>query len=242
MAYLARYSDSKSQTENELLTLPRINFFSWFLLWRIPTLRILFNQAKCDENWELEQPLSEFFFRKILMSQNPEWIVLFPEVNVWTEADSALHKKQSEKYYLPILQNVLYPRFSSFYNVITTLHTKENYKVSNLYDITILYKKQQNPVHEGVTDEDYYVPFKPPTLLQIFSSQVPITVTINVKSKVLSRISVKRKRLERWLEHSWVDKDKLISHMCTSAPIVEVPKSTSLIDVPIASLINSPLA
>lgn len=188
--------------------------------------------TKCDENWELEKQLSDVFFNKVLSSKNVEWIVMFPEVNIWSQNDYSLHRQQSEKYYLPILENLLYPRFSSFYNLISTFHNKKVNQFSNLYDVTILY---QRPLKPGT-----YSPFTPPTLLQIFSSQEPISVTIHIKSRLLSRVPGKRKRLERWLEHEWVSKDRLITQICNNSE-VEESTNTSIIDIPLSSIVNSPI-
>ncbi|CUM47930.1 uncharacterized protein AC631_05126 [Debaryomyces fabryi] len=230
MAYLARYTnDMLKDKENEKsfknLTLPRINFFTWFKLWRIPSIRVLINLAKCDENWELENTLSKIVFGKILKSKVPEWIVLFPEVNIWTEEDSSLQKIQSEKFYLPTLQNILYPRFSAFYNVVSTLNSKEYSKFNQLYDVSVLYESKTtgtmtltnkqpasesiaiSPLQKSLNSEMNLVS---PSLLDIFSSENPITVHIHVKSKRLLRVPTKRSKIEKWLENTWVEKDKFL--------------------------------
>lgn len=236
MAYLARCSNN-FQNENNFITLPRTNFFSWFLIWRVPTLRILFNLLKSDENWELESSLSQTFFKKIMNSKIPEWIILFPEANVWNAEDCRLHQKQCEKYYLPVLQNLLYPRFSGFYNAISSLNNKQNNKISTIYDVTIFYLKK--PRISATESKEYGSSFAPPTLLKIFSSEDEIEVKIHVKSKLIMRVPTKRKRLERWLEHCWVEKDKFITNEYLSHQIEPIV-STSLIDKPITSLLTSP--
>lgn len=235
MAYLARYTnDMLNSKEKEKsfknLTLPRINFFTWFKLWRIPSIRVLINLAKCDENWELENSLSKIVFGKILKSKVPEWIVLFPEVNIWTEEDSSLQKAQSEKFYLPTLQNILYPRFSAFYNVISTLNSKGHSKFNQLYDVSILYESQNResttPANRPHTDEfnavgssespqGNAVSLITPNLLEIFSSDNPMTIHIHVKSKRLLRVPTKRSKIEKWLENTWVEKDKFLDQWKT---------------------------
>lgn len=227
MAYLARFSNNVKPSGKETLqtfkhlTLPRINFFSWFRLWRVPSLRVLINLAKCDENWELEQSLNKVVFGSVMKTKVPEWIVLFPEVNIWTEEDSCLQKVQSEKFFLPKLQKVLYPRFSAFYNVISTLNKKKHSKFNKLYDVSILYdfgfeNNQCLPsTISGPANTEAFVqsgiPFDiSPNLIEIFSSATPITIYINVKSKTLQRIPTKRNKMEKWLEHTWVEKDKFL--------------------------------
>lgn len=230
MAYLAKYTNdmlNKREKEKSFknLTLPRINFFTWFKLWRIPSIRVLINLAKCDENWELENSLSKIVFGKILKSKVPEWIVLFPEVNIWTEEDSSLQKAQGEKFYLPALQNILYPRFSAFYNVISSLNSKEHSKFNQLYDISILYEwgsiesktltnkpptDELNSVYSSGIPKGHDMNLISPSLLEIFSSDNPITIYIHVKSKRLLRVPTKRSKIEKWLENTWVEKDKFL--------------------------------
>ncbi|WEJ96352.1 putative acyltransferase [Yamadazyma tenuis] len=119
--YLSRHSFSK----NKELEVPVVNFFTWFLLWKVPNINILRNMAKCDENWELDHSLNEVFFSKLFASKKVEWLVLFPEVNIFTAESSALQKIQCEKFYLPLLKNLLYPRFSSLHNVVSTRQVGE---------------------------------------------------------------------------------------------------------------------
>lgn len=178
-----------------------VNFFTWFLIWKIPTLRILINLAKNDENWELDTSLAEIFFDKLLNSRKVEWLVLFPEVNIFTQESCYLQKLQSEKFYLPIFNNVLYPRFSSFFNVISMINSKNNYKFNNLYDLTIFYYK---------VNEDNEKTYFSPSLLEIFGSNDKITINIDVKFKNLTRVSHNRPKLERWLEKDWIEKDNFL--------------------------------
>lgn len=197
--YLARYS----YFVNNDIEIPIVNFFTWFLIWKIPTLRILVNLAKNDENWELDTSLSEIFFNKLLESKKTEWLVLFPEVNIFTRESCYLQKLQSEKFYLPIFNNVLYPRFSSFYNVITMINSRNNYKFNKLYDLTIHYYK----VNEN-KEKIYFSP----SLLDIFGSNENITINIDIKFKNITRVSHNRSKLERWLEKDWIEKDSYLQH------------------------------
>lgn len=231
IAFLARYANRNDSNDemksNTDLSLPRVNFFSWFMIWKLPSLRILCNMAKCDENWELDNSLLEPVFEEIQRSKFPEWIVVFPEVNIWTKDDADLQKQQCEKFYLPQLQNVLYPRFSGFYNVITALSSKNNFKFSKLYDTTIVYQYD----NQGAS----------PSLVEIFASEIPITITVHIKSKILSRVPIKRSKVERYLEHSWVEKDRLLLQLVESDTMeVElVPILSSLATPLLSSLIGT---
>lgn len=215
----------KRKPEN--LTRPTVNYFSWFRLWRIPSLRVLFNIAKCDENWELDTGLSDLMFSQVLKNKRPEWIVVFPEVNIWSREDVYLQNKQGRKYFLPYLSNVLYPRFSSFFNVISTLHNKANFKFTILYDISILYKRKSNDVLVntltgrleessrkgiGANSENPELPqLATPSLLTMLVSKEKYIIDVHVKSKQLVRIPTKRSKMEKWLESAWINKDKLLS-------------------------------
>ncbi|EAZ63020.2 predicted protein, partial [Scheffersomyces stipitis CBS 6054] len=210
IAYLARHTNNAKSTkeassQQNNLTLPEINFFSWFLLWKVPNIRLLLNFAKCDENWELEDDLICSVFEKTMSSKFPQWIVLFPEVNIWSQENAYLQKIQSEKYFLPILSNLLYPRFSGFFNAVHAIKSASTYRFNELLDITIAY--QSSEIRED--DSKIYTP----TLMEIFASESQITVTINISTKPISRIPIKRMKLERYLEHVWRSKDELLSQL-----------------------------
>ncbi|KAI3402894.1 hypothetical protein KGF56_004355 [Candida oxycetoniae] len=209
MHHLSRIStaqdgDSFVGYHNQSLNLPIVNFFSWFLVWRVPTIKILLNLLKSDENWELEEKSILFVFARLLRSKFSEWIMLFPEVNIWTQESFDLQRQIGEKYCLPRLEHLLYPRYSAFYNVITALQRYKPHPYSNLYDLTILYSRE---TIDGKVD------YTPPTLLQVFSSETPITILVYIKVRSIARIPQKRKKLERYLEHLWKHKDKIITQI-----------------------------
>ncbi|ODV96850.1 hypothetical protein PACTADRAFT_39275, partial [Pachysolen tannophilus NRRL Y-2460] len=194
-AYLARLS-----LNIDSMVLPKINFFTWYNIWQIPTLKILKNLASCDENWELDEKSSLLIFKKMICSKVPEWIVLFPEVNIFNLESSRLQKEMCDKFYLPKFQNLLYPRFSSFYNSIQALSETS---FARLYDVSIIYYR--NPPGGE---------FKQPSLLELFSlNPSPYVIRIHIKSRMLQRVPVKKRRLEKWLEMLWADKDKLIDSL-----------------------------
>ncbi|RCK57837.1 1-acyl-sn-glycerol-3-phosphate acyltransferase 2 [Candida viswanathii] len=189
----------------EQFALPIINFFSWFLVWRVPTIKILLHMLKCDENWELEEKSLSFVFSRLLKSKFSEWVVLFPEVNIWSSTGATLQREVSEKYYLPKFDNLLYPRYSAFYNVISALEQWRPHPYVNLYDVTIVYYRQ--PDANGIRN------YSPPTLLEIFACSEPITVIVYVKIRPVSRIPEQRKKLEKYLEHLWKHKEKVIAEL-----------------------------
>lgn len=158
---------------------------------------MIFNMMKCDENWELDNESAAYTLQPLLSSKILEWVVVFPEVNLWSEESNLRNLEQAEKYFLPQFSHVLYPRFSSMHNIINILNKKDtNYKV--MYDLTITYKIGTDREHQC------------PTLIQVFSSLQPIHVNIHIKAKLLSRVPVKRVKLEKYMEKLWVEKDKTL--------------------------------
>lgn len=183
---------------------PQVNFFTWFTLARAPTVKALCNLARCDENWELAQLQSDRVFRRVRDSEGPEWVVVFPEVNIWTSRTAYLQSIQAQKYFLPALSRVLYPRFSSFANTMALLRgeigPKRALKFTLLYDVLIVHSK-------------------PVTLLEFFSCKEPHTVTIHVKQRSLEKVPLKRQKMDKWLERTWVDKNKLVGSLHHSSCI-----------------------
>lgn len=191
---LAALAQNLASAEN-WQALPQINFFTWFTLARAPTIKALFNMARCDENWQLAQLQSDRLFKRVRDSNTPEWVVIFPEVNIWTAQTSHLQAAQAHRYFLPEMHLVLYPRFLSLYNAIWLLRgekiTGKAPKFATLYDVLIVHSK-------------------PVTLLEFFSCKEPHTVTVHIKKKQLERVPLKLAKMERWLEKCWVEKDRTV--------------------------------
>lgn len=173
---------------------PQTNFFTWYSLWRVPTIKTLLNMFRCDENWELSKSWTDLIFKRVVTSEAPEWIVLFPEVNILTPATSYLQNLQSEKYYLPKFTEVLYPRFSGLQNASRALNITSSEKFSKLYDLSINYSHKVS-------------------LLAIFSNAKSIEVKIHVRARNLNRFPQKRAKIEKWLEKVWIEKEKQVHNM-----------------------------
>lgn len=185
----------------------------------MPTIKTVFNMARCDENWELSEKWCTKIFSRVMMSESPEWVILFPEVNIFTPAGSYLQRAQSERYFLPYLDHTLYPRFSGLYNTMQMV--RKSIKFSTIYDLTIMYDKE------------------PPTLLQLFACPGSITISIHVKATSIARIPERRSKLERWLEKAWVDKEKLLAARSKSREMDDInPESQLILDVPLSSIFN----
>lgn len=177
---------------------PQVNFFTWFTLSRAPSVKTLINMLRCNENWELQLQQSDRLFRRVCASSAPEWVVLFPEVNIWTEETAYLQSIHSRRYFLPRMTLVLYPRFSSLYNTVWLLRKERAFtkipKFTTLYDLLIVHSK-------------------PVTLLEFFSCKGGHKVVVNVKQRSFQKVPLRRPKLEKWLENCWVEKNKQIRGM-----------------------------
>lgn len=199
---------AKDQTS---IMLPRLCFFTWFQLWNLPGFSFWKNISQTDENWELDgETLASTFSPFVDDLKGVEWVVTFPEVNILTEKNQKMQKIMSERYYLPDLTNVLYPRFSGFSNAIGGLYGTP---FSRLYEVALVYIRRK----------DGKVSFKPPNLLEAFGlCDEEICVVVHIHGKLISRVPKRRDRLEKWLERRWVKKDTLISKLKLQATQMDV--------------------
>jgi len=209
-SYLTTKSlDNEFGNENMLakdltsILLPKLSFFTWYQIWNMPSLQLWRDISQADENWDLDSDtLGSTFNQYLEQKSGVQWLVTFPEVNIFTEKSSKMEQIMGEKYYLPHLENVLYPRYSGFANCVGGLY-KTTFNV--LYDISIVYYYK---------DESGNVIFEGPSLLAAFGlCESDITVVVHVHSKLLTRIPLRRDKMEKWLERRWVKKDKQIKNL-----------------------------
>lgn len=169
--------------------------------------------ARCDENWELEPDYAVSELARLLASLFTEWICLFPEVNVWTPESAGAQARMAERYCLPLLENLLYPRYAAVFNIAQGLSQIEGHPFHTLYDVTITYR-----VYD--TDGKLLIEHVP-TLLDLLSSAYRIRILINVTRRNLSRIPSKRSRLERYVERMWAFKDSVITDILQQEIVFE---------------------
>ncbi|GMM38188.1 hypothetical protein DASC09_055270 [Saccharomycopsis crataegensis] len=201
------------------LPTPRLNFFTWSTIWRVPTVRLLTNIVNNDENWELdnsdivykllktsdysvEKTESQLSGQEFEINNYPEWLILFPEVNIWNKTDLYLQQKQGEKYYLPKLNHLLYPRFKNFNKTIATIRKLKGLNIPHLHSLTIFY-------YDKLTKHEIC-----PSLID-FVGDLPsnILVRVHIKSRSLKRLPTRSNKLEKWLENEWDSKEKLLESM-----------------------------
>lgn len=193
------------------MLIPKHKFFTWFEIWSIPTIDYFKHISQADENWEMDGETLVSVFQNYFELSNTsigtaQWLTLFPEVNIFTDKDLRMQNISGEKHYLPIFENVLYPRFGGFANAIGGLYKTE---FTRLYDITLLYYNRNKITGEIIN-------FQAPSLLNILGLRdwnIETVILVNIAGKFLSRVPLKRNRLEKYLENRWIKKDKLITKL-----------------------------
>lgn len=179
-----------------------LSFFNWNSLWKVPSIKTIYNFLQNDENWTLDLLVLENILTSFTKNFRNNWIVHFPEVNIFTDRNLYLQNQQVEKFYLPKLDESLYPRFNNFNNLISVVNSNQNSPIQNLIDLTILY---YNPVKNTFTN---------PSLFEILTLKQPFfIINIDVKVKPINKLPTKQRKLEKWLENDWCEKDKTIELM-----------------------------
>lgn len=88
----------------------KLKFVSWGCVTNMPTFGLLAKILSGDENVSVESSQ----LKKYLQEGGDHTLAVFPEVNVLTPELRLVQRKLTKDYYLPQLNNVLYPRFKSF--------------------------------------------------------------------------------------------------------------------------------
>ncbi|TID17259.1 hypothetical protein CANINC_004023 [Pichia inconspicua] len=191
------------------ILIPKVTFFTWYKLWSIPSIDYFKHISQADENWEMdgETLVSTFHnFLDIPSLNLTQWVVTFPEVNMFTEKDLRMQNILGEKHYLPPFEHVLYPRFGNFANVIGGLYKT---KYTRLYDLTLIYYNRDKRTGK-------IIDFKPPSLLSILGVRDPnieTVILVHIAGKFFSHVPLKRNKLEKYLESRWMKKDRLIAKL-----------------------------
>lgn len=193
LAHLAQHETDDTMTK------PRVAFFTWFSLWSLPSTRAIRNMAKLDENWELSPNAGVQIFQAVLNSSVNDWIILFPEVNIFNSENKSRQEYLGKKYFLPKLHYLLYPRTLSVFSLSSALYG--DYKFNKMYDVTICYFSRSG---------DSTVSLFNPTLLDLFAAKSETLVSVHVKQRSIKKLKYKRPRLERWLEKVWLEKDAIV--------------------------------
>ncbi|CAR23226.1 Mum3p [Lachancea thermotolerans CBS 6340] len=98
-------------------TMLGLKFVTWGRVCNMPSLRLLSSILAGDENCAVDAArLQEF-----LEDRGNQILAVFPEVNVLTPELRLVQRKLAKDNYLPMLNNVLYPRFKNFKAAIRCL-------------------------------------------------------------------------------------------------------------------------
>lgn len=153
-------------------------YFTWFHIWHVPSLHGIWNMARADENWKLS-PMAEY---QLSPHVEPP-IVLFPEVNVFSNSALSVQNLYSQLAYGPQYSKVLHPRYMAVANM------QRMAGGHRWYDATIRYNQPT-----------------PPTLIDAFTK--PITATVRWEPV---EFAIREKRMRRQLEQIWQRKDQRLS-------------------------------
>lgn len=179
-----------------------LSFFNWNNFWQTPGLAVLWNFMHNDENWEMNIVELEQSLNDLIKQSSNNWIVHFPEVNICTEKNRLVQGQELDKYFLPRFKDLLYPRFANFNNLIKVAHNSTVSNIRNIVGLTILY---YNPLRND---------FFNPTLFEILTLKQPeFIINVDFKLKPLSKLPTKHRKLEKWLEAEWSEKDKILELM-----------------------------
>ncbi|CCH41206.1 putative membrane protein [Wickerhamomyces ciferrii] len=212
---VAKKSNHAANNGNTTLDSIDLNFINWNSIWRIPSLHTIWNFLTNDENWVIQPNQLELQLNQIINQNNEltdlksNWFIHFPEVNIINDYSLALQNQQLDQYLIPKLNETLYPRFKNFNNIVSTITKINNNTASsssnqfkNLIDFSIVY---YNPLQNN---------FKNPNLFEILTLKQPFfIINIDIKFKLISKLPLREKKLEKWLEHLWLEKDKTIEMM-----------------------------
>lgn len=178
---------------------PELNVF-FFIDKRVvkfPTIRTILYRYRGKTNWSITpRSLDKAFDEVHRIKQSPKWIVVFPEVNVFTPQLNRTEQVTCHMAGAPPLKHLLYPRYSSALQCVEYLRTAT---VTAVYDLTVEYAKNTDPYRLQV-----------PSLAEALGSNHEWNATIWVKREGIAKIPKGRRRLEKWLEKKWYKKDDLL--------------------------------
>lgn len=146
-------------------------YFTWFHLWRVPSVHGLWNMARADENWKLS-PMAEY-----QLSPHIEVpVVVFPEVNVFSHKALDIQNLYSQLAYGPRFEQVLHPRYMAVANMQRMAGSHR------WYDATITYN----------------VDHPHPTLIDAFTKPVAATVAWEPIAFALREKRMRRQLEQGW--------------------------------------------
>ncbi|KAK9477035.1 hypothetical protein V1514DRAFT_321449 [Lipomyces japonicus] len=179
----------------------RVRFLCWRAVFARPSLAWLAASVWVRQDWtfdfeQLNDKLSKFF-------KPAYWLVMFPETvsyetEIWQE-----QVRYCQSNGLPKLAHLLYPRFEAFFTsafVPIMKYVKERSDIKFVYDVTIVYHRADEKNQSlGLWD-----------LILMAGNMTEWEINVNVKRIPINEVGPNRRGMERWLEKTWVRKDKLL--------------------------------
>lgn len=173
-------------------------FANWGRIMKYPSLQHFWTIFRHDEN----HSISTSKFKRF---NGPESIVIFPEVNIFTPEIKMIERKLMKMRYkgLPVLHNVLYPRFGTFVNVIQAMSNNANNKWCQMFEQLILPATQPSLTHHtnlvdltliyytiSLTNDDRYkLEQTTPSLWDVWSLETPMILCIHAQNYDLEKLA-----------------------------------------------------
>ena len=152
----------------------------------------------------------EYRLKKITESDDPFWLLLFPEGTNFSPNTLPKSEAYSKKMDLPVFNNVLLPRVTGLRSCLKTLQPS----VKWVYDVTLAYEG----VKKGEYAQDYY------TLTSLLCEGVRIPgVHMHIRKYSVSDIPMDDdKLLLQWLVSLWEEKDKLLDEFYKHGKFLDI--------------------
>lgn len=169
---------------------------------------------------------AETLLQPALESPVPSWIVMFPEEESYSKERSrefAMHMYKQG--FSSPLYHVLYPRFARFNQTVavvrkakTKFDTKS--KARTLVDMTLQYDASvlsafSLPESPRMSLAAIYDVIKR-TYAFFVGDYSKISIHIHLRNVRLARVPTAAKRSSKWLERTWIEKDRLLGSKLTS--------------------------
>ncbi|KAI5838899.1 acyltransferase-domain-containing protein [Morchella snyderi] len=150
--------------------------------------------------WEQDQPRFKHRLSKLAGSQEPMWLMIFPEGTNLSESGRNASAKYAEKAGLEDLRHLLLPRATGLRFCLENLMGS----VEWVYDCTVAYEG----IPRGKFGQDYF------TLSSTyFQGRPPKSVNMHWRRFAVSSIPISDPHLfELWIRQRWIEKDHLLEH------------------------------
>ncbi|KAK9454549.1 hypothetical protein V1511DRAFT_471100 [Dipodascopsis uninucleata] len=217
----------------------RLRFLAWRSVFFIPSLRWLFKSFWVSQDWTFDcQADKEALFQDIFIE--PIWLVTFPETIKYSLELNQEHQRYCRANGLPRFLHLLYPRFEAFVPTMKHVQKETDiklvYDVTFIYrrthDLRFSISKKlamppptatSTPTRKVSDAEDQVQGDKDEGPLTknlsrialslrdiLFGSHNTWELHVHVRRLSVLQLPTHRRGLEKWLEKTWVRKDKLL--------------------------------